>query len=57
MSTPNLKPGVASGDELQALFALAKQKRFAMPAVNVINTSTVNAVIETAKELLSLIHI
>ncbi len=51
MSTPNLKPGVASGDELQALFALAKQKRFAMPAVNVINTSTVNAVIETAKEL------
>mgnify|MGYP000852040788 FL=1 len=51
MSTHNLKPGVACGDDLQALFALAKQKQFAMPAVNVINTSTVNAVIETAKEL------
>ncbi len=51
MTTSQVKPGVASGDDLQALFALAKQKKFAMPAVNVINTSTVNAVMETAREL------
>ena len=51
MSTSQFKPGVARGDDLQALFQLAKAKQFAIPAVNVINTSTVNAVIETAKEL------
>ena len=51
MSATQIKPGVATGDELQAIFDLAKAKHFALPAVNVINTSTVNAVMETAKEL------
>ncbi len=45
--------GVVSGNELQALFAHAKANKFALPAVNVINTSTVNALIETAAELKS----
>ena len=53
MNTPKVKPGVVSGDDLQALFALAKAGRFALPAINVINTSTVNAVLETAAELKS----
>lgn len=43
-----IKPGVATGEEIQKIFALAKQKGFALPAVNVTNTSTVNAVMETA---------
>jgi len=43
-----IKPGVATGDQIQKIFALAKQKGFALPAVNVTNTSTVNAVMETA---------
>ena len=47
------KCGVIAGDDLQALFAFAKTKQFALPAVNVINTSTVNAVMETAAELKS----
>jgi fructose-bisphosphate aldolase class II len=51
MNATQVKPGVATGDDLQALFQLAKAKQFAMPAVNVINTSTVNAVMETAKEV------
>jgi fructose-bisphosphate aldolase class II len=51
MNATQIKPGVATGDDLQALFQLAKAKQFAMPAVNVINTSTVNAVMETAKEV------
>jgi fructose-bisphosphate aldolase class II len=51
MNATKVKPGVAAGDDLQALFQLAKEKQFAMPAVNVINTSTVNAVIETAREV------
>jgi hypothetical protein len=33
--------------------SVAKARQFAIPAVNVINTSTVNAVIETAQELKS----
>lgn len=43
------KPGVLFGDEVQALFDYANENNFALPAVNVINTSTVNAVLETAK--------
>jgi len=46
-----IQPGVVTGDGCQALFALAKARQFAMPAVNVINTSTVNAVMETARDL------
>ena len=43
-----IKPGVATGDEVQAIFAYAKEKGFALPAVNVTSTSTVNAVMEAA---------
>lgn len=42
------KPGVATGDEVQKIFAYAKEKGFALPAVNVTNTSTVNSVMECA---------
>lgn len=47
----NIKPGVASGDEVQAIFKYAKEKSFALPAVNVTSSSTVNAVMETAARL------
>jgi fructose-bisphosphate aldolase class II len=46
-----LKPGVITGDDLQALFEKAKQNAFALPAVNVVGSNTINAVIETAAEL------
>ncbi|WP_194778238.1 class II fructose-bisphosphate aldolase [Pararhodonellum marinum] len=45
------KPGVKYGQELKDLLDYAKESEFAMPAVNVINTSTVNAVLETAKKV------
>lgn len=45
------KSGVLTGDDVQAMFKLAKQKKFAMPAANVIGSSTINAVLETSKEL------
>ncbi len=45
--------GVLYGDELQALYDDAKQHKFAMPAVNVIGTNSVNAVIETAAKVKS----
>lgn len=44
-------PGVVTGDEVQALFRFAKSKGFALPAVNVTSTSTVNAVIEAAAKI------
>jgi fructose-bisphosphate aldolase class II len=47
----NIKPGVATGDEVQAIFNYAKEKGFALPAVNVTGSSTVNGVIETAAKL------
>ena len=46
-----IKPGVATGDQVQEIFKLAKNKGFALPAVNVISSSSVNGVLETAKEL------
>ena len=51
MSTIHVKPGVVTGDDLQALYQMAKERQFAIPAANVINSSTVNAVIETARDV------
>ncbi|WP_109299793.1 class II fructose-bisphosphate aldolase [Aquimarina sp. AU474] len=47
----NIKPGVATGDEVQAIFKYAKEKAFALPAVNVIGSSSINGVLEAAAEL------
>lgn len=44
-------PGVATGDQVQQIFKLAKEKKFAIPAANVTSTSTVNATMETAARL------
>ena len=47
----NIKPGVATGREVQNIFKLAKEKGFALPAVNVIGSNSINGVLETAKTL------
>lgn len=47
----NIKSGVATGDQVQEIFKYAKEKGFALPAVNVTGSSTVNGVIETAAKL------
>ena len=47
----NIKPGVATGDQVQEIFNYAKEKGFALPAVNVTGSSTINGVIETAAKL------
>ena len=47
----HIKPGVATGYEVQEIFKLAKEKGFALPAVNVVGSNTINTVLETAKEL------
>ena len=47
----SIKPGVATGKEVQKIHQYAKEKGFAMPAVNVIGSNTINTVLETAAAL------
>lgn len=47
----NIKPGVATGKEVQNIFNHAKANGYALPAVNVIGSDTINGVLETAKAL------
>ncbi|MCO5724794.1 class II fructose-bisphosphate aldolase [Robiginitalea marina] len=47
----SIKPGVATADEVQEIFRHAKQHGYALPAVNVIGSNSINAVLETAASL------
>lgn len=51
MSDKKFAAGVLTGQKVGELFAYAKEKGFAIPAVNVTGTDTINAVIETAANL------
>jgi fructose-bisphosphate aldolase class II len=44
-----VKPGVVTGSDLQFIFQVAQENNFAIPAVNVVGSSSVNAVMEAAK--------
>ncbi len=46
-----LKPGVVYGDDIQKLFSIAKEEQFALPAVNVVGTDSINAALESAKSV------
>lgn len=46
-----IKPGVATGKEVQKIHQYAKSKGFAMPAVNVVGSNSINTVLETAAAL------
>jgi len=48
-----VKPGVVTGEDVQKIFAICKENNFAMPAVNVISTGTINAVLEAAAKVKS----
>ena len=45
------RPGVLFGDEVTELLNYANENNFAIPAVNVVGTDSVNAVLETAREV------
>jgi fructose-bisphosphate aldolase class II len=47
----SITSGVATGDQVQAIFQHAKRHGYALPAINVTCSSTVNAVMETAAKL------
>lgn len=46
-----VKPGVLHGDDIQKVFAIAKAEGFALPAVNVVGTDSINAVLEAAAKV------
>ncbi|MCB1174288.1 MAG: class II fructose-bisphosphate aldolase [Leptospiraceae bacterium] len=43
-----VKPGVLSGEDVGKVLKIAKENEFAMPAVNVVGTDSVNGVLEAA---------
>ncbi len=47
----HVKPGVLAGDDVSKVFSIAKENEFALPAVNVVSTNSVNAVMEAASEV------
>ena len=49
--THNIPSGVITGKQVQEVFKLAKEKAFAIPAVNVIGSNTINSVLEIAASL------
>ena len=51
MATKKFKGGVLHGAEMRELLRYANDNDFAMPAVNVVGSSTINAVLETAREV------
>lgn len=46
----HIEPGVLSGDNVQEVFRIAKENRFALPAINIIGTNSVNTVLEAARD-------
>ena len=44
-------PGVVTGDGVQEIFAYAKANQFALPGVNVVGTNSINATMETARDV------
>ncbi len=46
-----VKPGVVTGENIKKVFDYAKANKFAIPAVNVVNTDSVNSVLEAAKKV------
>ena len=51
------KPGVLFGEELEELYKDAKKNQFALPAVNTVGTSNINATLETAAKVNSPVSI
>ncbi len=47
----HIAPGVITGDEVQEILRIANENDFAIPAINVTGTNTINAVLETARDV------
>ncbi len=47
----HIKPGIATGDEVQEILEIANKNDFAIPAVNITSSNTANAVLEAARDV------
>jgi len=47
----HIQPGVVYGDDLKKLFDICKSEGFALPAVNCVNTDSINGVLEAASKV------
>ncbi len=47
----HIKAGVVSGNDTKLLYDIAKKEGFAIPAVNVVGTNSINSVLEVAKKV------
>lgn len=50
-ASTRFRPGVLHGDEVTELLNYANENNFALPAVNVVGTNSINGVLETARDL------
>ncbi|QJC28989.1 class II fructose-bisphosphate aldolase [Enterobacteriaceae endosymbiont of Plateumaris rustica] len=48
-----VKPGVVVSHDVQTIFKIAKENKFALPAINCIGTDSINIVLETAAKVKS----
>ena len=46
-----VKPGVLFGEDVQKVYDYAKETGFAIPAVNVVGTDSINAILESAAKV------
>ena len=46
-----VKPGVLFGDDVQKVYQYAKERGFAIPAINVVGTDSINGVLEAAAKV------
>jgi len=46
-----VEPGVVTGDDVQKIFEIAKKNEFALPAINVVGTNSINSVLEAASKV------
>ncbi|CAL4322802.1 class II fructose-bisphosphate aldolase [Buchnera aphidicola] len=49
----SIKTGIIFGDEIKKIFHIAKEKKFAIPAINCTSIDTINAVLKTAHDMKS----
>ncbi len=47
----HIEPGVVTGKDVQEIFRISKEHSFALPAINVIGTNSINAVLEVARDV------
>lgn len=47
----HIEPGIVTGKDMQELYRIAREHQFALPAVNVVGTNSVNAVLEAARDV------